>query len=188
VVNGEGRDVWPKNGLQLGDWLMLNKPLGSGILLAANMQMKAHAAAIEALWKHLLKSNREFFKVLQKLQVHAATDVTGFGLVGHLLEMTENSGFGVELHADKVPLMCDALNLSEQGISSSLLPQLLPLKHRCDIKNTNTPLVHALFDPQTQGGLLVSVPPKVGKKLLEDNTAVHIGTVIELEGRAVTIL
>jgi selenide,water dikinase len=187
VVNGEGRDVWPKNGLQLGDWLMLNKPLGSGILLAANMQMKAHALAVEDLWKNLLHSNREFFTLLKGLEVHAATDVTGFGLIGHLLEMTDQSLFGIDLTADKVPFLVDALELSQQGIGSSLLPQLMPLKHRCEVINTDTARVNALFDPQTQGGLLVSVPPNVGMTLLKTESATRVGTVVERGKRALTI-
>ena len=188
VVNGVGHALWPKNAIQQGDWLLLNKPIGSGILLAANMQGKAHALAIENLWQHLLLSNKTFFDKIKAMPVHAATDVTGFGLLGHLLEMTEQTNLSIELTSTAVPLMTDALTLSEQGIASTLFPQLEPLKNRCDIQTTNNALVNCLLDPQTQGGLLISVPAQTGAALLAQGGVWKIGEVTQQKLTAVTII
>lgn len=177
VVNGEGDVRWRKTGLQADDWLILNRPIGSGILLAADMQGRASAASTDALWQHLLTSNRSFFKTLQNHTVRAATDITGFGLIGHVLEMLSDQSLRLEIYADQVPLLDGVLNLSEQGVQSSLLPQLEPLLLRCVVENTNASLVKTLLDPQTQGGLLVSVPETVGQALVASGQGVKVGQV-----------
>ncbi|MFT6896935.1 MAG: selenide,water dikinase [Paraglaciecola sp.] len=178
VVNGQQRKVWPKNNLQSGDWLLLNRPIGSGIILAADMQGEADASIVDELWLHLLASNRSFFTALKAQDVHGATDVSGFGLIGHCLEMVEGSDLHIDIDSRKVPLLPGALALSQSGIASSLLPQLLPLKNRCMIsENAHSQVIDLLFDPQTNGGLLVSVSPEVGAQLLTIDGIVKIGEV-----------
>ena len=177
VVNGAGSGRWPKSGLQHGDWLLLNKPLGSGILLAAGQQNIASTAARTDLWQHLLASNRDFFIALQDHPVHAATDVTGFGLVGHLLEMVRQTDCKVVLDSAAVPLMVDALALSEQGVQSSLWPQLQPLLLDCRVGSVSAALLACLLDPQTNGGLLIAVPAPTGALLVEWAGVHKIGTV-----------
>lgn len=178
VVNGEQSNVWSKNNLKPGDCLLLNRPLGSGVILAADMQGKADAEIVDQLWAHLLTSNRTFFKALRALHVHGATDVSGFGLVGHCLEMVEGSDLQINIDSRKVPILAGALELSQAGIGSSLLPQLLPLKSRCNIsKEAYSQVIDLLFDPQTNGGLLVSVSPEVATQLLKIDGVVKIGEV-----------
>jgi selenide,water dikinase len=178
VVNGQQRDVWPKNNLKVGDWLLLNRPLGSGVILAADMQGKADAEIVDQLWQHLLTSNRDFFNALKNHEVHAATDVSGFGLIGHCLEMVDNSDLQITIDSHKVPLLAGALTLSLAGITSSLLPQLLPLINRCIVSKTaDSQVIDLLFDPQTNGGLLVSVSPEVGAQLLNIAGVTKIGEV-----------
>jgi selenide,water dikinase len=177
VVNGTGDAYWQKNALQEGDWLLLNKPLGSGLILAADAQGKATTQSIEALWIHLLQSNRAFFLMLKNLKVHAATDVTGFGLIGHLLEMVEGTQFGIKITTDNVPLISGALELSRQGIESTLLPQLMPMLHQCDTNNVDMAVIKCLLDPQTNGGLLVSVSADVARDIMSKTDAVKIGEV-----------
>ncbi|MEJ2044144.1 MAG: selenide, water dikinase SelD [Reinekea sp.] len=177
VVNALGEARWPKRSAHEGDWLMLNRPIGTGILLAANMAGRAKPLAIEALWQSLLNSNKTFFNHLESMTVHAATDITGFGLIGHLLEMFADTGLGAVINADDVPLLDDALRLSSLGVASTLLPQLQPLLQRCDIRHRNQALIDCLLDPQTQGGLLVSVPAEVGQTLQQHQLALTIGKV-----------
>jgi len=178
VVNGAGAGPWPKSGLQPGDWLLLNKPLGSGILLAAVQQNRASASALASLWQHLLASNREFFLGLQEQAVHAATDVTGFGLIGHLLEMVRHSDCRVVLDSGAVPLMVGVQTLSEAGVHSSLWPQLQPLLNDCIVGSVAESLLACLLDPQTNGGLLVSVPAATGALLVQWNGVHKIGVVL----------
>ena len=178
VVNGQQHHVWPKNNLKAGDCLLLNRPLGSGVILAADMQLKAEAGTVDGLWAHLLTSNRAFFKALQNHEVHSATDVSGFGLLGHCLEMVEGSDLQINIDSRNVPLLPGALDLSQLGVASSLLPQLLPLKNRCMVsENAQNQIIDLLFDPQTNGGLLVSVSPEVASKLLIIDGVVKVGHV-----------
>lgn len=177
VVNGEGDARWPKRGARTGDWLMLNRPIGSGILLAADMAGQAHPADIDTLWQHLLTSNRAFFERLTGEPVHCATDITGFGLIGHLLEMVNETGISACIEADAVPLLPGTLTLSSQGVASTLLPQLKPLLADCIVEHRDMARLRCLLDPQTQGGLLVAVPPETGTTLQQEQVAVKIGNV-----------
>ena len=140
-------------GAQIGDRLVLTKPIGSGVLLAAEMAGRARAAWVEAAITHMTTSQQTAATLLSG--AHAMTDVTGFGLVGHLQNICRASGVGARVQAAAVPLMSGALTLAEEGIRSSLfdenravLPEL-PKGARNDL----------LFDPQTSGGLLAAVAP-----------------------------
>lgn len=177
VVNGVQNQLWPKSGGKAGDWLVLNKSVGSGIILSAIAQNKAPTESIEALWQTLMQSNRAYFEALKALNVHAATDVTGFGLIGHLLEMVHATNLQIQLDSQAVPLIDGALSLSEQGIGSSLLPQLRPLKSRCAVRNVPDALLNCLFDPQTNGGLLIALDPSDAKTLIDNGLGSKIGDI-----------
>jgi selenide,water dikinase len=177
VVNATGDSYWQKNALQEGDWLLLNKPLGTGIILAADAQGVATTQSIKALWNNLLQSNRAFFLSLKNKQVHAATDVTGFGLIGHILEMVKGTQHCVKITTDNVPLIDGALELSRQGIESTLMPQLMPLLNQCETNNVDIAMLKCLLDPQTNGGLIISVSADVGRQIMTKTDAVKIGQV-----------
>lgn len=181
VVNGAGESHWQKNALQQGDWLLLNKPLGTGIILAADAQGCATPKSIEALWCHLLQSNRPFFLALKNKKVNAATDVTGFGLIGHLLEMLKGTQYSVKIATDNIPLINGALELSQRGFASTLVPQLMPMLNQCDTGNVDVAVIKCLLDPQTNGGLLVSVSAEVGREIIANTDAVKIGEVYRAE-------
>lgn len=181
VVNGTGDSHWQKNALQEGDWLILNKPLGTGIILAADAQGAATTQSITALWKHLLQSNRAFFLSLKTQNIHAATDVTGFGLIGHLLEMVKGTQYCVKITTGAVPLIRGTLELSRQGIASTLMPQLMPMLNQCDTHNVEPAVVNCLLDPQTNGGLIVSVSADVGREIITTTDGVKIGEVFRAQ-------
>jgi selenide,water dikinase len=172
---------WQKNALQEGDWLLLNKPLGTGIILAADAQGCAAPKSIEALWHNLLQSNRPFFLALKNKKIHAATDVTGFGLIGHLLEMLKGTQYSVKITTDNIPLINGALELSQQGFESTLIPQLMPMLNQCDAGNIDIATVKCLLDPQTNGGLLLSVSAEIGREIIAKTAAVKIGEVYRAE-------
>jgi selenide,water dikinase len=177
VVNGLGVSAWQKNAIVEGDWLILNKPLGTGIVLAANAQGAASTQSVEALWGHLLQSNRAFFLALGNKDIHAATDVTGFGLIGHALEMLKGTPYSMTISTNSVPLITGALELSRQGFESTLMPQLLWMLDQCDHKNIEKAYLNCLLDPQTNGGLLVSVAADVGRQLVATGHGAKIGEV-----------
>lgn len=149
-----------KGGLQAGDVLILTKPIGTGTLLAADMRGKAKARWVMAAIAHMLQSNRMAADILRRHHVHAATDVTGFGLLGHLVEMVHVSDVDVTIEPDRIPLLHGARETVAEGIFSSLQPQNVRLRRA--IRNLDSasthPLYPLLFDPQTAGGLLAAVP------------------------------
>jgi len=149
-----------KGGLKPGDGLILTKPLGTGTLLAADMRGKAKARWVMAAIAHMVQSNRKAAEILRRHGVHAATDVTGFGLLGHLIEMVRASEVDATLAIERVPLLEGARETVALGIFSSLQPQNVRLRRaiRDLAAAARHPLYPLLFDPQTSGGLLAAVP------------------------------
>ena len=149
-----------KGGARPGDALILTKPLGTGTLLAAEMRGKTRARWLMGAFAHMLQSNQRAAEIVREHAAHAATDVTGFGLLGHLVEMVRASEVDVTLALDRIPVLAGASETIEMGIFSSLQPQNVRLRRA--IRNLEQaaahPLFPLLFDPQTAGGLLVAVP------------------------------
>jgi selenide,water dikinase len=152
--------VWRKQGLRPGDALVLTKPIGTGTLFAAEMRGKAKGRWVDAAIRSMLLSNRQAAGCLQSFGATACTDLTGFGLVGHLLEMTKASKVDAVIERDALPLLEGALATVRAGMLSSLQPQNLRLRR--GIRDLETAARHPayplLFDPQTAGGLLAGVP------------------------------
>ena len=140
-------------GAQIGDDLVLTKPLGSGVLMAAEMQGAARGAWVAAALASMTRPQGDAAAILQ--DAHAMTDVTGFGLAGHLHGICMSSGVSAALTLDAIPLLPGALELSAQGIRSTLYP-----KNRDAVPGLTleTPRADLLFDPQTAGGLLAAIP------------------------------
>jgi selenide, water dikinase len=149
-----------KGGMQPGEKLILTKPLGTGILFAADMRGKAKGRWIDAALASMLQSSRAAARCLHDHGTTACTDVTGFGLLGHLMEMVRPSGVDVELLLDSLPLLDGALETVRLGIFSSLQPQNIRLRRsiRDIAASVREPRLPLIFDPQTAGGLLASVP------------------------------
>jgi selenide,water dikinase len=149
-----------KGGLRPGEQLVLTKPLGTGTLFAADMRGKAKARWIDAALAAMTQSNRTAAECLRRYGARACTDVTGFGLIGHLVEMVKASGVDAELDLAAVPVFAGALETIRLGVFSSLQPQNLRLRRALrDLAGAASderfPL---LFDPQTAGGLLAGIP------------------------------
>ena len=138
-------------GGRAGDVLILTKPIGSGVLMAAEMQGRAKGAWVETALAAMVQPQGDASALLG--DAHAMTDVTGFGLLGHVLNICEAGGTGARIEAEAVPLMEGALELSSDGIGSTLLPS-----NRMLVPGLPAgPQVDLLFDPQTAGGLLAAV-------------------------------
>ncbi|QXT40681.1 selenide, water dikinase SelD [Gymnodinialimonas ceratoperidinii] len=162
-------------GARPGDALVLTKPLGTGVILAAEMQMKAEGAAVLACWQSMTTPSGAAARALAPV-AHAMTDVTGFGLAGHLANICSASGVGAEVTLADVPLLPGAEALAAQGIRSSLwaqnrasVPADAPATSRADL----------MFDPQTAGGLLAAIPAEAVGTI---PGATRIGTVTETPG------
>ena len=162
AVNGlvDKEAILRKGGLRPGDKLIVTKPIGTGTLFAADMRHKAKGRWITAALDHMVMSNRKAAECLVAHGSRAATDITGFGLLGHLVEMVRASEVDVLIDLDAIPLMDGAEDTVRAGIVSSLQPQNVRLRRAVAnldeaAKDPRYPLI---FDPQTAGGLLAGVP------------------------------
>lgn len=181
--------LWPKRGLQAGDQLLISRSLGTGVLFAAAMEGQAHPSDLDMALKQMSTSQHHLLEELLTLQkahpkdIHAATDITGFGLLGHLGEMLgparPQEQLSVTLQAEAIPALPGALSLLENGKASSLAPanrrawSLLDQGRVTLQFSSITPgslqgqaILELLVDPQTCGPLLVSVPPLLAEALL----------------------
>jgi selenide,water dikinase len=149
-----------KGGMKPGQLLILTKALGTGTLFAADMRLLCKGRWIDEAVCSMLLSNQEAAKVFIEHGASACTDVTGFGLLGHLLEMVKASGVAVQLDLEAIPVLQGALKTLQMGITSSL--QLENLRASYSISNlsqvSTSPKYPLLFDPQTAGGLLATIP------------------------------
>jgi selenide,water dikinase len=146
-----------KGGLRAGDRLILTKPLGTGVILAAEMRGRARARIVEAAIQGMLQSAAASSWIFASHGATACTDVTGFGLLGHLLEMLRASSADAGLDPEAIPALDGALDLLASGIASSLhagnLSALAVIEEAPE-----SALAALLIDPQTAGGLLAGVP------------------------------
>ena len=156
-------------GAQPGDVRVLTKPIGSGVLTTAIKADLISETARNAVYAHMATLNKQAGEALRQVEgVHACTDVTGFGLLGHSFEMAEGSGVTIRLHGSALPLMDEARDMAEMGIIPAgayrnmdyVKPQLtvLPSAQRA--------LLDLAADPQTSGGLLISLPREQAERLL----------------------
>jgi len=143
-------------GAQPGDALILTKPIGSGTLLAAEMQGLADGRWVAAALAQMTVPQGAASRVLSG--AHAMTDVTGFGLAGHLLAICDASGVAAELNLSAIPFLTGAVELAARGVRSTLYPENLAQAAR--VQTPGGPKSDLLFDPQTAGGLLAAVPQR----------------------------
>lgn len=143
------------SGGQAGDVLILTKPLGTGTVLAADMVLQARGADVVAALDSMTQDQAVAAAILQDAQ--AMTDVTGFGLVGHLLGMCGASGCAAQLDLAAIPLLPGAEVLAEQGVRSTLYPDNFRVAAQVAIAEPESGRAALLFDPQTAGGLLAAV-------------------------------
>ncbi|MCU0536598.1 MAG: selenide, water dikinase SelD [Hydrococcus sp. Prado102] len=158
LINPE--QLLQKGGMQSEQKLILTKAIGTGTLFAADMQYRAKGRWIDNAVESMLLSNQIASKIFLEYGATACTDITGFGLLGHLVEMIKASGVGVELELESIPILEGAIATIQMGISSSLQPQNLQVSNYISnvSEASNSPIYPILFDPQTSGGLLASVP------------------------------
>ena len=153
-------DLLRKSGMRPGDRLVLTRPVGTGVIFAAEMRGRAQSLWIDAALAVMQESHRPAARILGEHGATAATDVTGFGLAGHLLEMARASRVEVSVGLADVPFLDGALDVARLGIFSSLHDQNLRALEsvRAAPGVIADPATQLLFDPQTAGGLLAGVP------------------------------
>ncbi len=151
-----------------GDTLVLTKPLGTGVLFNACKSKRLPWSQIEAVLPQVAALNRAAIEIALDFNVHACTDVTGFGLAGHALEMALGSGLRIDLDFDALPFYPNAIEMYRKGeTTGSNAPNRKLVEGRLEFAvKLRTENEELLFDPQTSGGLLLSVPGKEAEELV----------------------
>ena len=174
--------AWRKSRLRPGDALILTKPLGTGIILAGQMRGLTKARWLMGAIASMRQSNRLAAEILRANDIVACTDVTGFGLLGHLMEMLAASGVRAVVQPDAVPVLPGALELAADGVESSLAAS-----NRGVLDLPAGPRGAVLIDPQTSGGLLAGVAGERAEACLAalraaGMAAAMIGQVVDADG------
>jgi selenide,water dikinase len=187
--------VVTNSGARPGDVLVLTKPLGTGVI---NTAIKADLVSHE-IYKSavdvMIALNGDAARAMQQVGAKGCTDITGFGLVGHCMEMAEASGVSIRLRKDKIPVLEGARELARMGmVPAGAYSNKSYAGGRVNLKGVETDLEDIVFDPQTSGGLLISMPEDKAERflgLLSPETVRRcavIGEVREREAFAVEVL
>ncbi len=183
-------------GAHPGDLLLLTKPIGTGILATALKAGLLTEEEMEEAVASMCTLNREAAEVLGRYRVNACTDVTGFGLVGHLYEMATAGGISAELWAGDVPLFERTLEMVSMGMVPEGKKRNFEYAKEVELltQEDDDLILECLYDPQTSGGLLASVEPSDADSALEElrqgpcPRAAAVGTVLEGPGGAIRIM
>ncbi|MBC7929778.1 MAG: selenide, water dikinase SelD, partial [Rubrivivax sp.] len=162
------RRVVTNRGARAGDALVLTKPVGTGVISTGIKFGKASDEVMRASLATMLLSGREAALAMVEAEAHAATDVTGFALLGHAWELARASDVTLEIESARVPIIAGALELAGQGLltSGDKTNKLYVGDDVTIDESVGGELASLLFDPQTAGGLFISVAPERAEQLL----------------------
>ena len=151
--------IFTKKALKDGDRLILTKPLGTGIINTAIKGGLVSDEIISFVTRHMASLNREAAEIMSHYPVHACTDITGFGLIGHLAEMVIDSGFGIKIHTDMIPIIPEALEFAGMGLVPAGAYRNWEFReHMTEFSPSVDRIIQdVVYDPQTSGGLLICV-------------------------------
>lgn len=161
--------IWRNTGAQPGDQLILTKALGSGVLFNANLKNLVSEKALKSCLDSLIELNKTAAEVFANFEIHAATDITGFGFAGHSLEMLPGSELTFNINFDEIPIMSEAREMYERGITTGVNQTNRTLVERNWSFAERFSTIHEelMLDPQTSGGLLVAVPEAQADSILK---------------------
>ncbi len=191
TVNGDSpQSPLLKSGLQPGDALLISRPLGTGVLFAGAMSGATKAADLDAALQTMTCSQHTLLEQIEPMRdgIHACTDITGFGLLGHLGEMLQNCPrLTVELNGSAIPPYPGALELLKRGVSSSLAPSNRAawrwLEGPVQLQQPpSTALLELLVDPQTCGPLLLACTAEAAAQLTQNGPWIQIGSATATHG------
>ena len=161
--------IWKNATARPGDRLVLTKPLGTGIISTALKKGRASAVALAAASESMTNLNRHACEIAQTFEIHAATDITGFGLLGHAHEMAAGSKVSLVIDSSQVKFLPGAADYARQGLLPGGLRRNREFVMGCVEFDgaVSEDVQHLLFDPQTAGGLLFSVAPESAAELVD---------------------
>jgi len=186
--------VLANNTARPGDILILTKPLGLGILnTAIKAEMTTDAQYRDAV-DTMITLNKYAMEALEEIEIHACTDITGFGIIGHGKELAEGSGVSVEFFSEQIPVIDGAEDLAKMGIiPGGMYTNRKYMEHAVENHCENEAMLDIMYDPQTSGGLLISIPEEQRDKALAalekmgKTPFAEVGRVIEKKEKAITI-
>ena len=154
------RKMMNKGGLKTGDALVLTKPIGSGVTTTALKQAKAEDRHIQEVIEWMSKLNKTAGQLAGEFELRGGTDITGFGLLGHAMEMADASRVSLHFEFGAIPLLSGAMGYAERGLfPGGAFDNMAHLEHHVIFtQDSGEPSQMLLFDPQTSGGLLLGVP------------------------------
>ena len=188
--------ILTNKGCRAGDALVLTKPLGTGVLFNAGRSGKLPYPELESILPHVAALNGRAMEVALEFDIHAGTDVTGFGILGHSLEMALGSGLQINLAYNRLPFYPNALQMYQKGEStgSNEANRRLAQGHWEAAVSMTAQQEDLLFDPQTSGGLLLALPAEQcndlvgGLKNAGVETAAYVGDVVESQRPLVKVV
>ncbi len=174
------------SGARAGDKLILTKPLGTGIISTALKAGKASEETIARLTKYMAALNKKASELMQEIGVHACTDITGFGLLGHACQLAQNSQVGIKINSASIPTFPETEDFANMGLCPGGLHRNREFYGKMVGFSKHVPdsIQDILFDPQTSGGLLISLAPEAAAPLVSKlrkagiREAVIIGEII----------
>lgn len=173
-------------GAKIGDVLVLTKQIGTGIVNTAIKGGLASDETIEEAVIVMSSLNKKAKDAMMKYDVHSCTDVTGFGLLGHSVEMAEGSNVKFELTMDNIQYIEEAAEYASMGlVPAGAYKNLEYFKNRVDIEGLDEKFVDMVFDPQTSGGLLISLCEEDAKNMLKDMESMDFDTKFSIIGKVV---
>ena len=172
AITGEVKDgeYWRNNSISENCSLILTKPIGTGLINMAFRAECVSSIALDEAQKSMSYLNKEACEILQNYKISACTDVTGFGLLGHMAEMVSDTKYGITLFAKEVPLFSDVFEYASMGLvpEGAFRNKEGRGKYVENLENINPVMRDILFDPQTSGGLLAAVKKEDADKILLD--------------------
>ncbi len=142
-----------------GDVILLTKPIGVGTIIQATLLDKAEGIDLKPVFEGMTTLNKNASQVMQEVGVDAATDITGYGLVGHLVEMAEASNVGIELYSAKIPIYPGAIEILKSGIvEPGITMNIKSFSDRVVKGNISTEIGNLVFGSETSGGLAIVMP------------------------------
>ena len=161
--------IFKNYGAKPGDVLILTKPIGTGIINTAIKASMASKEIEEEAIKVMISLNKKAKEVFQKYPISSCTDITGFGLIGHSIEMAESSNVTFEIDINNIPLIGDVIEYAEMGlVPAGAYKNRKYFEGKSSFENIKEVYMDLLFDPQTSGGLLVSVNESYADEILKD--------------------
>ena len=162
-------NIWRNSGAQPGDQLILTKALGSGVLFNANLKNLVSAKALGECLDSLIVLNKTAAEVFADFEIHAATDITGFGFAGHALEMLSGPDLSFNITLDAIPIMNKAREMYKRGVTTGVNQTNRTLVENNWNFAEGIPVTQQelMLDPQTSGGLLVAVPEAQTSSILK---------------------